>query len=126
MVLTVYQQVFVQGASTRAHITIVDGTGVVLERRFSNYEPYPLYSVAREHRELTIKALQRSLNVDKIIYDCNVLGRVEFTPKGGGWDFELINHPRFGAANLNKRVVWHEQQKEQDEEGDSSDDEQSY
>lgn len=114
MILTVYQQVFVQGASTRTHITIVDESGAVLERRFATYEAYPLYTISQDHREFVLKALRRSFDVEKIVYDCNVQGRSEFTPGGRGWNVEPISHPRFGKYTQS-RVIWHDPQPDDEE-----------
>lgn len=115
MIITVYQQVYVEGSRTRAHITIVNDRGIVVERRFANYEAYPLYNIARDNRLHTLKVIRRSMDVEKVIYDCNVQGRVEFIPKGSGYECVGISHPRFGEAPSSTRLIWQEPRKEENE-----------
>lgn len=115
MIVTVYQQVFVEGAKTRVHVTITNENGAVLSRRFMDYDAFPLYQIAKENRETTASAVRRSLSAEKIIYDCNILGRSELVPNGGNYKITLISHPRFGPSSAN-RMEWVEPPTEDDTE----------
>ncbi|GIP13992.1 MULTISPECIES: hypothetical protein [Paenibacillus] len=116
MTITVYQQVFADRDKTRVHVTIVDGSGAVLDRRFCGYEPYPLKQIADEHARHLLRVIGCSLDAEKVIIDCNVRGRVEYTATpGGGFKGELVWHPRFGDVK-GPRLQWAEPAPEEPEE----------
>lgn len=115
MTITVYQQVFADRDKTRVHVTIVDGEGAVLERRFNNYEPYPLKEIADEHASYLLRVLKRSLSPDRVIYDCNVRGRAEYTATEGGFSGKLTYHPRLDKAD-SVRLQWAEPEPEEEDE----------
>ncbi|MNN76802.1 hypothetical protein D3C81_1932110 [compost metagenome] len=52
-----------------------------------------------------LRVLKRSMSVDRVIYDCNVRGRVEYTATAGGFTGELTYHPRFGKVEK-VRLQW--------------------
>lgn len=119
MAVTVYQQVFADRDKTRVHVTVVDESGTVLDRRFADYEAYPLKQIADEHAQYMLCVLKRSMSPSRVIYDCNVRGRIEYTATpGGGFKGELVWHPRFGETKK-ARLQWAEpapEENEQDEE----------
>lgn len=116
MTITVYQQVFADRDKTRVHVTIVDGSGAVLDRRFANYEAYPLKQTADEYARYLLRVIGRSLGAEKVIIDCNVRGRVEYTATpGGGFKGELTYHPRMDKAD-NVRLQWAEPEPEEEDE----------
>lgn len=118
MTITVYQQVFADRDKTRVHVTIVDGSGAVLDRRFCGYEPYPLKQIADEHARHLLRVIGCSLDAEKVIIDCNVRGRVEYTATpGGGFKGELVWHPRFGDVK-GPRLQWAEPAEEDEEESE--------
>jgi hypothetical protein len=112
-IITVYQQVYVCGANTKVHVTITGTDGEVIARRFIPYDAYPLAQVANAHRVGLLRTLRRSFDVGTVIYDCNVMGRVEYTPKKSGWNSKMISHPRFDPAET-PRVEWQEPKTEED------------
>lgn len=105
MTITVYQYVFADGTRTRVHTTIVNEAGAVLDRNIANYEAFPLKQIAEEHAQYMLRVLKRSLAPDRVVYDCNVRGRFEYTPKAGGFTGEMTYHPRFGDVEK-VRLQW--------------------
>lgn len=107
MKVTVYQQVFVSNDKTRTHVTIVDSKGNVIERRFMDYEAYPLAQIAAQNTQVLLRVLKRSLSPKNVIYDCNVRGRYEYRATSSGFKGELLNHPRFEEKET-ARIHWME------------------
>lgn len=106
MTITVYQYVFAEGTKTRVHTTFVNEAGAVLNRNMANYEAYPVKQIADEHAQYMLRVLKRSLAPDRVIYDCNIRGRFEYTATEGGFKGELVWHPRFGKAEKKVRLQW--------------------
>ncbi|MBP1905501.1 hypothetical protein J2Z32_002131 [Paenibacillus turicensis] len=115
MTITVYQQVFVSGDKTRAHVTIVDSSGKVLGRRFTDYEAYPLAQIAADNTQFLLRVLKRSLSPKRVIYDCNVRGRYEYKANSGGFEGMLLSHPRIDEKDT-PRIQWVEPSTEDEEE----------
>lgn len=105
MTVTVYQYVFTDRDKTRVHTTLVNDAGAVLDRNIATYEAYPLKQIADEHAQYMLRVLKRSMSLDRVIYDCNVRGRVEYTPKAGGFTGEMTHHPRLGKVEK-VRLQW--------------------
>ncbi|WP_449601053.1 hypothetical protein [Paenibacillus sp. Marseille-Q9583] len=114
MIITVYQQVYVCGANTKVHVTITGTDGEVIARKFVSYEAYPLATIADTHRAGLLRTLRRSFELETIIYDCNVRGRIEYTPKRSGWKTKQINHPRMYPAET-PRIAWEEPTPEEED-----------
>ncbi|MDU2239369.1 MAG: hypothetical protein E7E23_02235 [Paenibacillus sp.] len=106
MTITVYQYVFADGTRTRVHTTIVNEAGAVLDRNIANYEAFPLKQIAEEHAQYMLRVLKRSLAPDRVIYECNIRGRFEYSATEGGFKGELVWHPRFGKAEKKVRLQW--------------------
>lgn len=115
LVITVYQQVYVSGANTKVHVTVTDTDGEVIGRHFSTYEAYPLAKIAAQHLAFMLRALRRSFDIAAVIYDCNVMGRIEHKPKGNGWSRKQISHPRFNPSDK-YCIKWTEPEPEEDDE----------
>ncbi|MNJ63345.1 hypothetical protein D3C77_592400 [compost metagenome] len=115
MTITVYQQVFVSADRTRTHVTIVDDSGKVIDRRFSDYEAYPLGQIALENTQTLLRVLKRNLSPDCVVYDCNVLGRYEYRATSSGFKGELLSHPRIDEKDT-PRIQWAEPILEEEEE----------
>jgi hypothetical protein len=113
--VTVYQQVFVNGDKTRTHITIVDSKGRVIERRFMDYEAYPLAQIAAENTQVLLRVLKRSLSPKNVTYDCNVRGRYEYKATSSGFEGKLLSHPRIDEQDT-PRIQWVESSTEDEEE----------
>lgn len=107
MAITVYQYVFADHDKTRVHTTLVNEVGAVLDRSISTYEAYPLEQIAGEHAQRLLRVIARSLpEVGRVIIDCNVRGRIEYTAAvDGGWAGEMTYHPRFGSVEK-VRLQW--------------------
>jgi hypothetical protein len=99
MTVTVYQYVFANRDKTCVHTTLVNDAGAVLNRRIENYAAYPLKQIADEHAKYMLRVLKRSLSPDRVIYDCNIRGRVEYTATEGGFSGKLTYHPRLQWAD---------------------------
>lgn len=121
MTVTVYQYVFADRDKTRVHTTLVNEAGVVLNRRIENYASYPLKKIADEHAKYMLRVLKRSLAPDKVIYDCNVRGRFEYTAAPSGFSGKLTYHPRLDKAD-SVRLQWAEPDDPDDSENDDDDD----
>jgi hypothetical protein len=119
MTVTVYQYVFADRDKTRVHTTIINEAGAVLNRRIENYAAYPLKQIADEHAKYMLRVLKRSLSPDRVIYDCNIRGRVEYTATEGGFSGKLTYHPRMDKAD-NVRLQWADDP--DDSENDDDDD----
>lgn len=115
MTITVYQQVFVSGDKTRVHVTIVDSKGKVIERRFTDYEAYPLAQIAAENTQALFRVLKRSLSPNRVIYDCNVRGRYEYKATSSGFEGTMLSHPRIDEKDT-PRIQWVEPSIEDEEE----------
>lgn len=109
MTVTVYQYVFVDRDKTRVHTTLVNDAGAVLNRNIANYEAYPLKQIADEHAKYMLRVLKRSLAPDRVIYDCNVRGRAEYTATESGFSGKLTYHPRLDKAD-SVRLQWADQE----------------
>lgn len=105
MTVRVYQYVFADRDKTRVHTTLVNEAGAVLNQRIENYDAYPLKQIADEHAQYMLRVLKRSLSPDRVIYDCNIRGRVEYTATEGGFSGKLTYHPRLDKAD-NVRLQW--------------------
>ncbi|WP_410770122.1 hypothetical protein [Fontibacillus sp. BL9] len=105
MNVTVYQYVFTDRDKTRVHTTLVNDAGAVLDRNIAMYDAYPLKQIADEHAQYMLRVLKRSMSLDRVIYDCNVRGRFEYTPKASGFTGEMTYHPRFGDVEK-VRLQW--------------------
>lgn len=115
MTITVYQQVFVSVDRTRAHVTIVDSKGKVIERRFTDYEAYPLAQIAAENTQSLLRVLKRSLSPKRVIYDCNVRGRYEYKATTSGFEGKMLSHPRIDEKDT-PRIQWVDSLPEEPEE----------
>jgi hypothetical protein len=115
MTVTVYQYVFADRDKTRVHTTIINEAGAVLNRNISDYPAYPLKQIADEHAKYMLRVLKRSLSPDRVIYDCNVRGRAEYTATEGGFSGKLTYHPRLDKAD-NVRLQWAEPEPEEEDE----------
>lgn len=62
-----------------------------------------------------LRVLRRSLSPDRVIYDCNIRGRVEYTATESGFKGELTYHPRMDKAD-NVRLQWAEPEEADEEE----------
>ncbi|CAM4390620.1 hypothetical protein U9M73_17660 [Paenibacillus phoenicis] len=62
-----------------------------------------------------LRVLKRSLSPDRVIYDCNIRGRVEYTATESGFSGKLTYHPRMDKAD-NVRLQWAEPEPEEEDE----------
>lgn len=122
MTVTVYQYVFADRDKTRVHTTIINEAGAVLNRRIENYAAYPLKQIADEHAKYMLRVLKRSLSPDRVIYDCNIRGRVEYTATEGGFSGKLTYHPRMDKAE-NVRLQWADDPDDSEQDEDEEEEE---
>lgn len=122
MTVTVYQYVFADRDKTRVHTTLVNEAGAVLNQRIENYDAYPLKQIADEHAKYMLRVLKRSLAPDRVIYDCNIRGRVEYTATESGFSGKLTYHPRMDKAE-NVRLQWADDPDDSEQDEDEEEEE---
>lgn len=122
MTVTVYQYVFANRDKTCVHTTLVNDAGAVLNRRIENYDAYPLKQIADEHAKYMLRVLKRSLSPDRVVYDCNIRGRVEYTATEGGYKGELTYHPRMDKAD-SVRLQWADDPDDSEQDEDEEEEE---
>ncbi|MNP64193.1 hypothetical protein D3C76_1596730 [compost metagenome] len=59
------------------------------------------------------------MSPDRVVYDCNIRGRLEYSATPSGFRGEMVSHPRFGKVEK-VRLQWAEPAQEETEEDEES------